>query len=124
MQTSPNAYWLNFFLKREMNVVCWNYRGYGESTLGNFQNLDPYMSKRDVERVLAFAVNKLGLKGKIGVYGRSIGGLTACHLANKYPDLVEAMIIDRSFKDLIDVAESKCHGYQTKLIFKTFTCTW
>jgi len=82
------------------------------------------MSKRDVERVLAFAVNKLGLKGKIGVYGRSIGGLTACHLANKYPDLVEAMIIDRSFKDLIDVAESKCHGYQTKLIFKTFTCTW
>ena len=22
---------LNFFLKRDINVVCWNYRGYGES---------------------------------------------------------------------------------------------
>lgn len=34
------------------------------------------------------------------------------------------MIIDRSFRDLIDVAESKCHGWQTKTIFKVFTCTW
>ena len=31
MITSPNAYWLHFFLRREINVVCWNYRGYGES---------------------------------------------------------------------------------------------
>jgi pimeloyl-ACP methyl ester carboxylesterase len=124
MITSPNAYWLNFFLKREINVVCWNYRGYGESSLGCFENLDPYKSKRDAERVIAFIVNKLRIKGKIGVYGRSIGGLAACHLANMYKELVEVMIIDRSFKDLIDVAESKCHGWQTKLIFKMFTCTW
>ena len=124
MITSPNAYWLNFFLKRDINVLCWNYRGYGESELGFFENLDPYKSKRDSERVLAFAVNKLHIKGKIGVYGRSIGGLAACHLAQKYKDLVEVMIIDRSFKDLIDVAESKCHGWQTKAIFKLFTCTW
>ena len=32
MVTSPNAYWLNFFLKRDINVMCWNYRGYGQST--------------------------------------------------------------------------------------------
>jgi pimeloyl-ACP methyl ester carboxylesterase len=124
MTTSPNAYWLNFFLKREINVLCWNYRGYGESELGFFENLDPYKSKRDAERVLAFAVNKLHIKGKIGVYGRSIGGLAACHLANKYKDLVEMMIIDRSFKDLIDVAESKCKGWQTRFIFNLFTCSW
>jgi pimeloyl-ACP methyl ester carboxylesterase len=124
MITSPNAYWLNFFLKREINVLCWNYRGYGESEQGFWENLDPYKSKRDAERVLAFAVNKLHLRGKIGVYGRSIGGLAACHLAQKYKDLVEVMIIDRSFRDLIDVAESKCHGWQTKMIFKLFTCTW
>ena len=124
MITSPNAYWLNFFLKREINVLCWNYRGYGESEQGLFENLDPYKSKRDVERVLAFAVNKLHLSGKLGVYGRSIGGITATHLAQKYPDLIEVMIIDRSFKDLIDVVESKCHGWQTRSIFKAFTCTW
>ena len=34
MITSPNAYWLHFFLRREINVVCWNYRGYGESESG------------------------------------------------------------------------------------------
>lgn len=32
MVTTPNAYWLNFFLKREINVMCWNYRTYGLST--------------------------------------------------------------------------------------------
>lgn len=111
MITSPNAYWLNFFLKRDINVLCWNYRGYGESELGFLENLDANKSKRDVERVLAFAVNKLHLQGKIGVYGRSIGGICATHLAAYYPDLVEVMIIDRSFRDLIDVAESKCHGW-------------
>lgn len=61
MITSPNAYWLNFFLKRDINVLCWNYRGYGDSEQGWFENLDPYKSKRDIERVFAFAVNKLHL---------------------------------------------------------------
>jgi hypothetical protein len=31
MITSANAYWLDFFLRRECNVVIWNYRGYGQS---------------------------------------------------------------------------------------------
>jgi len=29
MVAGANAYWLNFFLKRDINVVIWNYRGYG-----------------------------------------------------------------------------------------------
>jgi hypothetical protein len=35
----------------------------------------------DAERVLANSIKLLGLQGKIGVFGRSIGGITACHLA-------------------------------------------
>ena len=31
MVTSANAYWLDFFLRRDCNVFIWNYRGYGES---------------------------------------------------------------------------------------------
>tara|TARA_B110000285_G_C15126603_1_gene620613 strand:+ start:2254 stop:2682 length:429 start_codon:yes stop_codon:yes gene_type:complete len=31
MVTSSNAYWLDFFLRRECNVLIWNYRGYGDS---------------------------------------------------------------------------------------------
>ena len=61
--------------------MCWNYRGYGESSKGWFDTLSPSISKRDAEQVLAFTVRNLNLKGKIGIYGRSIGGITACHLA-------------------------------------------
>ena len=71
-------------MKRDINVLCWNYRGYGESTKSKFGSLTPATSKRDAERVLDFLVNNLQIKGKIGVYGRSIGGITACHLAAKY----------------------------------------
>ena len=110
MVTAPNAYWLNFFLKRDINVVCWNYPGYGESELGMFTYLSPSRAKRDVERVLANVIKTFNLKGKIGVYGRSIGGIAACHLASKYSDLLEVLIVDRSLSELTNVAESKLRG--------------
>jgi hypothetical protein len=31
MVHSANAYWLEFFLRRDTNVFVWNYRGYGKS---------------------------------------------------------------------------------------------
>jgi pimeloyl-ACP methyl ester carboxylesterase len=80
--------------------MCWNYRGYGESEKDLFLTLDPSISKRDSEKVLAFVVEKLGIKGKIGVYGRSIGGITATHLAGKYSDLVELLVCDRTLTEL------------------------
>jgi pimeloyl-ACP methyl ester carboxylesterase len=68
--------------------VCWNYRGYGESSQGWFDYSSPVKAKLDAERVLASLVSELQLKGKIGVYGRSIGGISATHLAAKYNDLI------------------------------------
>jgi hypothetical protein len=53
MVVAPNAYWLNFFLKRDINVICWNYRGYGESTIGMLDFSKPSVAKLDAERVLA-----------------------------------------------------------------------
>jgi hypothetical protein len=50
--------------------------------------------------------NKLGLRGKIGIYGRSLGGIASTHLA-KYVDLV---IVDRSLSNLEDVIDSKFMG--------------
>ena len=122
MVTSPNAYWLNFFLKRDINVVCWNYRGYGESEVSKFECVTPYKEKRDVESVLAFVVNNIRVKGKLGVYGRSIGGITATHLAAKYPDLIQTLIIDRSFDELQSVPEGRCKGGCTSIIYKVFSC--
>jgi len=46
------------------------------------------MCKIDSEKVLEYMLNELKLKGKIGVYGRSLGGIASTHLANKYPDII------------------------------------
>ena len=124
MVTSPNAYWLNFFLKRDINVLCWNYRGYGNSSQSFMETLSPYKCKRDAEYVMALLVNKLRLKGKIGVYGRSIGGVTACHLANKYNNLVKSLISDRSFYELSTVLRDKCKGECTNRIFDLVSWSW
>lgn len=56
MVIGPNAYWLNFFLKREINVICWNYRGYGESEISLFHNVSPSSVKSDAEFVLSDSV--------------------------------------------------------------------
>lgn len=74
------------------------------------ETVSPYKCKRDAEYVMALLVNKLRVKGKIGVYGRSIGGLTACHLANKYSPLIKSLIVDRSFYELYTITENKLKG--------------
>lgn len=81
MVNAPNAFWLNFFLKRGINVLAWNYRGYGH-TKGS---TSPYNIKLDGEAMLNFLINSLKIKGKIGVYGRSLGGVVATHLAGNFP---------------------------------------
>ena len=86
MITSANAYWLDFFLRRDCNVLIWNYRGYGLSQQSMFSpNLTPNQQRVDAERVMQFLVNRLRVKGQIGVYGRSIGGIAAGHLVEKFP---------------------------------------
>jgi len=62
--------------------------------------MSPAKAKLDAERVLAGSMEILKLKGKIGVYGRSIGGIAATHLASKYKDLIEVLLIDRSLNEL------------------------
>lgn len=124
MVNATNAYWLNFFLKREINVMCWNYRGYGESKKSSFTTLNPATSKLDSEYVMHFLLNKLQIKGKVGVYGRSIGGITACHLASKFSDLVEVLIVDRTLSELQGVAEHKLKGRATTYFFDLYTNGW
>jgi len=74
--------------------------------------------------VLDFALNKLKVKGRIGVYGRSIGGIAANHLAGKFTDIVDMLIIDRSMSDLKVVVEKKMRGPATKIIYNMISCYW
>lgn len=68
--------------------MCWNYRDYGNSSRSFFKAINPYNVKLDAEKVLDFLINKLKIRGKIGVYGRSLGGISSCHLAQKFPSIV------------------------------------
>lgn len=81
MVNSPNSFWLNFFIKKRINVLGWNYRGYGETP----GVCTPYNVKSDGESVLYFLINELHISGKIGMYGRSLGGIVATHLSANYP---------------------------------------
>lgn len=62
MVSSPNAYWLTFFLRREVNVMCWNYRSYGKSKNASrcfmyiCDQISPGNIKRDSEYILHFLI--------------------------------------------------------------------
>ena len=62
----------------------------------------------------------MGIRGKIGVYGRSLGGIATAHLA-EYVDMV---IIDRSFGNLYDVAYHKFYGWFAAMMFKIGSLGW
>lgn len=91
MVNQPHAFYLRFFLNRNVNVMLWNYRGYGLST----GSPDPYNVKTDSEEILRYMKETMKLNGKFGVYGRSLGGLATTHLADK----VDLIIADRTFYD-------------------------
>ena len=98
----PQAYYLKYFLNRQMNVLVWNYRAYGRTP----GDPSPDNLTKDAEQVLHFLKARIGVRGKIGVYGRSIGCVAACHLMND----VDLLIADRTFCDLLTLAERKFYG--------------
>ena len=76
--------------------------------------------KEDAEAVVSFCRGELGLKGRIGAYGRSLGGLAATHLA----PFVDIIIIDRSFQSLHEVAYHMFHGSTALQLFKIGALKW
>lgn len=92
----PQAYYLKYFLNKQMNVLVWNYRGYGRTG----SSPDPDSLQFEIEQVFHFLRYRIGVKGKIGVYGRSIGCVAACRLT-PYVDMI---IADRGFSNLHVIA--------------------
>ena len=117
----PHAFYLRFFISKNINVICWNYRGYARSKAGFCKNTpSPENIREDSEAVLKYCRNDLGLQGKMGVYGRSLGGMPTAHLAQ----FVDMVIVDRSFCDLYEVAFYKFYGFMAVLLFKLGTIGW
>jgi len=68
--------WVEYYLDNGINVLLWNYRGYGEST-GNisYENI-----RNDSTLVVEYLKNEMKYTN-VGVHGISLGGIAACYLA-------------------------------------------
>ena len=111
-----HTFYLKMFLDKGINVFTWNYRNYGRSK----GKPTPENLKKDVAEVYNFIRNKLKLQGKIGIYGRSLGGIPSSYLSNQ----VDMAIIDRSFCNLAAMARWKYNGIFADYLFKIGSCGW
>ena len=66
----------------------------------------------------------MALEGKIGCFGRSIGGTIATHLANNFPQYIEFLFIDRSLGSLDVMSESNFLGTFSRNILSYFSMNW
>jgi hypothetical protein len=55
-------------------------------------------------------VNTIKVRGQIGVYGRSIGGIAASHLVKKFPKIIKVYVGDRTLGDFNKVVENRFNG--------------
>ena len=82
---------IDFFLEKKINLILWNYRGFGKSKgTCTMKNL-----LKDGHSLVDFARNKLMCKN-IALYGRSLGGYVAVNLVDK----VDIVIADRTFSTI------------------------
>jgi pimeloyl-ACP methyl ester carboxylesterase len=101
--------------------LLWNYRGYG-LTPGS---VDPTNLCIDIEQILFFLRIRLGLTGKIGVYGRSLGCVSASHLAglgSKHG--IDMVFLDRGFCDMYELASEKFYSPISKNLLNFGSGGW
>jgi uncharacterized protein len=110
-----HSFYLKFFQDKGCNVVTWNYRGYGRSSGAP----SPSAIRADIEAIHA-KITEMGFTGKIGVYGRSLGGIPSSHLSSK----VDMTIVDRSFNNFVDMARFKYFGRVAAFLFNVGSCGW
>jgi len=85
------------FFKRGFNLLLWDYRGYGESA-GRPSERGFYTDAR-----AAFdAAKSMSKDLPIILYGQSLGGAVAVHLATERP--ADGLIIESSFASAADIA--------------------
>ena len=119
MVNYPHNFWLKYFMNHGNNVVVWNYRGYGACK----GSPNPYNIKRDGEAVVKFLVNELKLGGKMGIYGRSLGGIVACHIG-RHVKGIDLLIADRTLANLETVTKRKMYGKMIHYAFNFFSWGW
>ena len=103
---------LNTYLNKGIDILCWNYRGYGFSTgKANFDNL-----RQDIISIYE-EIKKNYNYDKIGIHGVSLGGIPACHLAGNIKD-VKLLVSDRNFGQIENIAKNCFLGNVLVFIYK------
>ena len=104
---------LDNYLHRGIDVLCYNYRGYGFSNgMSSFNNL-----RSDIIEIYDY-MKSLGSYEKIGVHGISIGGIPACYLASKRD--INLLVSDRNFGYIADIIKDYYFGEILIKIYKMF----
>ena len=104
------------YLKNNINLLFWNYRGYGFSE-GNadFDNIGD-----DILSIYDYISSNYSFS-KIGVYGFSIGGIAACHLANNRS--INLLVADRTFGSFQGILDQFYFGKYSLYLSKIFFIT-
>jgi pimeloyl-ACP methyl ester carboxylesterase len=110
-----NEQLLNFYLKKGITIVLWNYRGYGRSygspTMENMA--------QDGQNILRMIKKRLK-PSKLMIYGRSLGGHVAKSMCET--GLVDAIVLDRTFSS-IGYVPREMMGKWAQLFFDCFVDT-
>eukprot|EP01022_Parablepharisma_sp_SALTPOND_P028483 TRINITY_DN71038_c0_g1_i1.p1 TRINITY_DN71038_c0_g1~~TRINITY_DN71038_c0_g1_i1.p1 ORF type:complete len:560 (+),score=41.95 TRINITY_DN71038_c0_g1_i1:670-2349(+) len=91
-------HWIEFYRTNGINILLWNYRGYGRSK----GHPTPENILADGEAVLQYLKDIKG-SGRIILHGESLGGSVAAHIAAKLG--CDLLFTDRTFSDLDAIAE-------------------
>ena len=103
---------LDRYLTKGIDVLCWNYRGYGFSTgKASFNNL-----RTDIIELYE-EIKKMNIYNKIGVHGISIGGIPCCYLAYQRREIT-LLVSDRNFGQIDYIARSLTLGKYLVILYK------
>ena len=105
------------YTNNNIDLLFWNYRGYGFSEgSADFDNIC-----NDIIFIYDYIFANYKYN-RIGVYGFSIGGIAACHLANNRS--INLLIADRTFGSSLEILDNfylgKYIAYFGKILFITF----
>lgn len=89
--------WIEFYIGAGVNLVLWNYRGYGRS-----QGSPSLLKSQSDGMSLVRYIRETKRNCKLGVHGESLGGSVASYLARS--GLTDFLFADRTFASLGKVA--------------------
>ncbi|CAD8132669.1 unnamed protein product [Paramecium octaurelia] len=105
--------WIDYYLKRRINMFLWNYRGYCESQgLPNTKDI-----MKDAESICDYVTSQLKVTQLI-FHGESLGGMVACHLGRVRQ--CNLLFADRTFSSISKIAQVGFSKYAS-FFFKLLT---